>query len=194
MTAVRAALGARVWAIALVVLALSLLLAIGPMLDVRRQSSTRGRYLGLTAIIAVALVAARTLVLSALTAVIGFQPLDSPLNILVTGLALLGLVGLATSVVERRRLSPPRPSYRAPGAERLRLHAALYFAAGIAGALIVGAYERFLQSAVTRTHLDVLHFSLHPIDLPRFAVGFGLILMHAAVIWGVALLAHTQTR
>ncbi len=191
VTAARAALRARVRAIALVIFTLSMLLAIGPMLDLRRESPTRGRYLGLTALMAAALVAARGLVLSAITAVTDFQPLDSPLNILVTGLTLVGLVALATNVVERRRLTPPRPSYRAPGAARLRLHAALYFAAGITGALLVGAYERFLQGAVTRTHLDVLHFSLHPIDLPRFAVGFGLILMHAAVVWGVALLAHT---
>ena len=59
VTAVRAALRARVRAIALVILAVSLLLAIGPMLDARRRSSTRGRYLGLTAIMAVALRGAR---------------------------------------------------------------------------------------------------------------------------------------
>jgi signal transduction histidine kinase len=188
VAAARSALRNRVWAIALVVLAASLLLAIGPILDARRRASTRGKYLGLTAVMAAALILARTLVLSAITAVADVQPLDSPLNILVTGLTLLGLVVLAISVVERRRVSAPRPPV---GASQGRLRvAALYFAAGAAGALLVGAYERFLQRAVTRTHLDVLHFSLHPIDVPRFAVGFGLILMHAAVVWGVALLVH----
>src|SRR5207247_4624632 len=126
-----------------------------------------------------------------ISAVADFQPLDSPLNILVTGLTLLGLVALATSVVERRRTASPRPAYRSDD-RSLRLQAiALYFAAGAVGATLVGGYEQFLQRVVTRTHLDVLHFSLHPVDTPRFAVGFGLILMHAAVVWGVGLLLHT---
>jgi len=190
---VRRALRNRVWAIGLLVLAATLLLSVGPLLDRRRRSSTRAAYLGLTAVIAVALVAARSLMLGAISAVGDVPPLDSPLNILVSGLTLLGLVALATSVVERRRLSPLRPAYLHAGntPRKLRLQAmALYFAAGVAGATLIGGYEQFLQRVVTRTHLDVLHFSLHPIDMPRFAVGFGLILMHAAVAWGVALLLH----
>ena len=55
------------------------------------------------------LIVARSLVMSAISAVADFQPLDSPLNILVTGLTLLGLVALATSVVDRRRTASPRP-------------------------------------------------------------------------------------
>jgi len=190
---VRSALRNRVRAIALLILAASLLLSIGPLLDQRRRSRTRAEYLALTAVIAVALVAARSIVLAAVSTVAGVQPLDSPLNVLITGLAATGLVALATSVVERRRISMPRRAHPAvdESPRSMRLQAmALYFAAGIAGAAIVGAYEQFLQRVVTRTHLDVLHFSLHPIDMPRFAVGFGLILLHAAAAWGVALLAH----
>jgi len=190
LDAARSALRSRVSAIALAVLAATLLLSVGPLLDRRRHARTRAGYLRLTALMAVALIAARSLAMFAVEAVADVQPLDSPLNILASGLTLLGLVALAVSVVERRRISSPRPSHRAPGGGRLRLHAALFFAAGIAGGLLVGGYERFLQRAVTRTHLDVLHFSLHPIDMPRFAVGFGLILMHASVAWGVALLVH----
>jgi len=193
LIAVRSALRSRVRAIGLLVFAATLLLAAGPLLDRRRRATTSGGYLWLTAAIAIAFVAARAVALVAIEAVAGVQPIDSPLNILVSGLTWLGLVALATSVVERRRISPPRPAYLAPGeAQRsLRLQAmALYFAAGAAGATLVGMYEQYLQRVVTRTHLDVLHFSLHPIDMPRFAVGFGLILMHAALVWGVALLVH----
>jgi signal transduction histidine kinase len=190
LSSARSALRDAVWAVGLAIFAATLLLAIGPILDLRRQSSTRRRYLTLTGLIAVALIAARSLVIAAISAVADFQPLDSPLNILVTGVTLLGLVALATSVVERRRTASPRLAYRSDDRSRRLQAIALYFAAGAGGATLVGAYQQFLQRVVARTHLDVLHFSLHPVDTPRFAVGFGLILMHAAVIWGVALLVH----
>ncbi len=179
----RAAFRSRVSAAALGVMTVTMLLALGPLLDQRRRSSTRGRYLAMTAAMIVILVAARTLALAAIAPVADTQSYESPPNILITGLTLLALVALAVTVVERWRVSRPRTP-RGRGV-------ALYFAAGIGGALIVGLYEQFLLRAVTRTHLDVLHFSLHPFDASRFAVGFGLILMHAAVAWGVACLAHT---
>ncbi len=191
ITLARAALRNRVWAISLTIFAISVLLAAGPLLDWRRRAATRRAYLSLTAVIAAVLVVARMLLLQAMSAVWNAQPVDSPANILVTGLTLLGLVTLAISVVERRRVSLPRLPFRSviDAASRPQT-LVLYFLAGAAGALAVCGYETFLERVVTRTHLDVLHFSLHPIDLPRYAVGFGLIFMHAAVAWGVALLAH----
>ena len=121
--------------------------------------------------------------LGALSAVVDAQPLDSPLNVLVTGLTATGLVALAVTAVERWRVvrqtphavGRPNPSRRPVLCRRHD---------------VVAAYERF-RSVVTLTHLDVLHFSLHPFDAPRFAVGFGLIAMHAAVVWGVALLLYS---
>ena len=191
---VRVALRNRVWALGLAVLAVSILIAIGPLLERRRRVTTRGAYVGLTAIIALALVGARWIALSAISFVADVQPIDSPLNILVTGLVSLALVALAVTVIERRRIARPRPAYHGPDAvdaTGARIRAiVLYAMAGALGALIVGAYEQFLQRVVTRTHLDVLHFSLHPIDVPRFAVDFGLVLMHAAVAWGIASLLH----
>ena len=191
----RAALRHRVRAISLAIFAATLLMAIGPLIDRRRRSRMRGEYLALTAAIAGALLAARSLALAAISVVADSQPLDSPLNILITGLTATGLIALAISTVERRRISSPRPPSQYQPADdaraQVRIKAiALYFAAGALGAALVGAYEQFLQRVVTRTHLDVLHFSLHPIDFPRLAVGFGLILLHAALIWGIALLVH----
>ncbi len=188
----REALRNRVWAIALAIFAIALLLSAGPLLDERRRSRTRAGYFALTAIIAAELVAARIVVLSAISAVADIQPLDSPLNILVTGLTALGLVAIAIGALERHRISHPRrgPGGDARSASQRLLVIALYFAAGALAGLVVPVYEQFLQRVVTRTHLDVLHFSLHPIDGPRLAVAFGLILMHAALAWGVAAMAH----
>ncbi|HUK34722.1 MAG TPA: HAMP domain-containing sensor histidine kinase, partial [Vicinamibacterales bacterium] len=185
----RAVLRSRTWALSLAIFSAALLLAIGPLLNRRRRTRARGEYISLTAAIAVAVVIVRHLTLTALSAVADVQPLDSPLNVFVTGLTTIGLVALAVTTVERWRLSRPRP--HAMPANRLRA-AGLFLAMGAIGAAIVVAYERFLQRAVTLTHLDVLHFSLHPFDVQRFAVGFGLIAMHAAVIWGVALLLYTS--
>ena len=149
-------------------------LSTGPLLDERRRCRTRGRYFALTIIVAAELIVARSVVLAAISAVVDIQPLDSPLNILVTGLTALGLVALAITVVERRRVSHPRTEGAAGGAPRRLGMIALYFVAGALAGLLAAVYEQFLQRVVTRTHLDVLHFSLHPIDVPRFAVDFGL--------------------
>jgi signal transduction histidine kinase len=182
----RSTLRGRILALSLVVFAASLLLASGPILDRRRVSRSTAEYVALTVAVAVVLFTTRSLVLAALSAVAEVQPLDSPLNVLVTGLTALGLVALGLSAVERWRIV--RRAHH-PATDRARV-AILFILAGAAGTAVVIAYERFLQRVVTSTHLDVLHFSLHPFDVSRFAVGFGLIAMHAAIIWGVALLLH----
>src|SRR6185312_11123761 len=61
---------------------------------------------------------------------------------------------------------------------------------GIAAATLLWTYERFLESVVTRTTVDILHFSLHPLDASRLGLAFGLLLLHAAVIWGAAAIAR----
>jgi signal transduction histidine kinase len=183
----REVLRSRIWAISLAIFAAAVLLAIGPLLDRTRRAIGPTEFLVFTAGVAAAVLAARSLTLSALSAVADVQPLDSPLNVLVTGVAAMGLVALAMTTVERWRVSKQRPHVAAQKHIRAVV---LFFVAGAVGAGIIVAYERFLQRVVTLTHLDVLHFSLHPFDVPRFAVGFGLIALHAAVIWGVALLLH----
>jgi signal transduction histidine kinase len=183
----RAVLRSRIWALSLAILSVALLLAVGPLLERRRSTKSTREYVALTLGVTSALLVTRALVLAALAAVADVQPLDSPLNVLVTGLTAIGLVALAVSVVERWREVRHTPYPLSHGRARV---ITMFLLTGAAAAGIVIAYERFLQRVVTLTHLDVLHFSLHPFDVPRFAVGFGLIAMHAAVIWGVALLLH----
>ena len=54
-------------------------------------------------------------------------------------------------------------------------------------------YARFLQSVVSMTTVDLLHFSLHPLDASRLCLAFGLVLLHAAVIWSAAALIRLPT-
>ena len=89
--------------------------------------------------------------------------------------------------MERRRVAAPR----------FRLHrltlvslALVYAAAGALAASLVWAYDRFLQNIVSRSSFDLLHFSLHPFNAPRLAIGFGLVLLHAGVFWGAALMPY----
>jgi signal transduction histidine kinase len=56
--------------------------------------------------------------------------------------------------------------------------------------VLLYGYERFLQLVVSRASLDLLHFSLHPISATRLAIAFGLVLLHASVIWSAAALTR----
>ena len=68
--------------------------------------------------------------------------------------------------------------------------AAVYVVTGVIAAAVLAGYERFLQEVVARTNIDVVHFSLHPFSIRGLSVGFGLVLLHAAVLWGAAMTAH----
>ena len=59
------------------------------------------------------------------------------------------------------------------GATRLAL---AYVGTGALTAGILWEYERILESVSARSTLDLLHFSLHPVDATRLGVAFGLLL------------------
>ena len=166
--AARAVLRSRIWALSVTIFSAALLLAIGPLLSRRQTTSSTTEYVWLTLAVAIVVLALRSLVLGALSSVADAQPLDSPLNVLVTGLTATGLVALAVTAVERWRVVRRTPYALSESRARVVV---LFFVVGAIGAAVVAAYERFLQRVVTLTHLDVLHFSLHPFDVPRFAVG-----------------------
>ena len=50
-----------------------------------------------------------------------------------------------------------------------------------------GRTSGLLLAIAAQTSLDLLHFSLHPLNSVRLSVAFGLVLLHAAVLWGAAL-------
>ncbi|HKT78794.1 MAG TPA: HAMP domain-containing sensor histidine kinase, partial [Vicinamibacterales bacterium] len=56
------------------------------------------------------------------------------------------------------------------------------------GCLALWWYARFLQRITAETTTDLLRFALTPIAVDRLAQAFGLLLLHAAVIWSAALL------
>ena len=176
------------WAAAISTFAVTLLLCTGPLLEVRRRARDVRTFVALTLTLATLGIASLALLLWVGRSVIGPAAATSPWGLLLIALAGLALVAIALDLVERRRTAPPRPAMT-PGSESSRI-AARHVAAGAAAGLVLAAYEIALREMVTNTSLDVLHFSLHPVEAARLAAAFALVLMHAAAIWA----AVTVTR
>ena len=193
LVAVRASWRRGTWAAALAMLVLTLLLATGPLVERTRLAFTPAAANAATAAIALTLVAARLLLWTAVTLVIGPRPLTSPVDLLPTALLTVVLVWIAVDLVERRRYVNPRvPLLQPSGGAAMRV-AAAYGASGLLLAGLLWGYALFLQLITARTTLDLLHFSLHPISAPRLALAFSLVLLHTAVIWAAAVLARLPT-
>ena len=185
LAAARARWRAVTWAVVLGVLALTLLLCAGPLIDLRGQARVMSPFLGFTALLIVLIVSVRGVLYAGLTPLAPNSQL-MPLDLLLTTLTLAVVVWLVLDLVERRRFARPRvPVLAATVAARVTI-AAAFLLAGAADAGLLLGYERLLRRVVADTSLDLLHFSLHPFSSGRLAVEFALVLMHAAAIWGAA--------
>jgi signal transduction histidine kinase len=187
---------------ALAVVAVTLLLLAAPLLTLRNRGRTTGAYAGAAAGLTGIVLAARALLWFAVpshwSATSLFSPstfasgmlgplLRSPVDLFVTALALLALVALAGDALERLRLAGRgrRHAVR-PGADLARF-AVIQLGVGAAGVLLTLSYELFLGDTFTNAGLDILHFSIHPLDVARLALVLGLLLFDAAVLWVSAL-------
>ncbi len=185
LSGARARWRAMTRAAVLAVLAVALLLCAGPLMDLRRQTRVMGRFLGFTALLVVLVVGARAIVYFALAPLAqSIEP--TPLDLLLTTLAMAVVVWLLLDLIERRRFARPRLRMLPDTAGSRLAAVAAYLAAGLAAGLLLWGYERLLRRVVADTNLDLLHFSLHPISGGRLALEFALVLLHAAVIWGAA--------
>ncbi len=183
-----------VYAVALAVLAATLLLLCGPVLDERlRARSVRG-YLGATFTAMGLVLGARLLLWVAIpsrwaggslfmgraTAVVA-PLLRSPLDFFETALTLAALVAiLAPAVAQLRERVRRRP---------LRGHraVAVHLAAGLVLAALLAGHQLFLHDAVNDTSVNTLRFSLHPWDPTRLALIAGLVFFEAANLWAATL-------
>jgi signal transduction histidine kinase len=112
-----------------------------------------------------------------------------------TAVTVLGMVALAADLVERRRRAARagrRPWRWSAGT--VAPFALSQLGAAAASAALVRLYQRELADALANTSLDVLHFSLHPLELRRLALAVGLIAAHAAIVWAVVLILRTAGR
>jgi signal transduction histidine kinase len=189
----RAQWRARTYAASVFVAIMALLLGTGPLLDARRRARSAGAFIAATGAIAAILLVARAALIWVVASVAGPQPFGAPANVLLTALTATAFVGLAAEALARRRVANPRPPLWLTQASvlwgEIRV-GVLYAVTGAVAAAVIAVYERLLDGIVARTNIDVTHFSLHPFSVRGLAVGFGLVLMHAAIIWGAALLTH----
>ena len=186
LAAARARWRGGTWAAVLSVVGITLLLCAGPLLELRRRARTTRTFVAASAGLVVAIVIARVVFWFAASPLQGRRPLTSPLDLLLTALALTAIVWVTLDSIERWRLVGPRPRRLVGTAEVVVWVVLAYVAAGIAVTAIVWMYERVLQQVVSQTPLDLVQFSLlslHPLNGARIALDFGLVLLHAGVIW-----------
>src|SRR5262245_27744273 len=163
-------------------LTLALILGAGPLLKWRRAARASRTVVAATLSLIAVAVAARFLIWLAMAPLAG-RALDVPLALLPNALFLAAMVWLIIDSLERWRVGPPRARLRAPTAAMFGTVALFAFLAALGATTVLWAYERLLRSIAAHSSFDLLHFSLHPLEITRLCIAFGLVLLHAAVIW-----------
>src|SRR5215467_851880 len=115
LAAARADWRGKTRAASLIALVAALLIGVGPVLDLRRQTRSNARFLLGSLVVAAILLTARFFLRQAVTWVAGPQPFDAPAGLLLTALTAAGLVRLGVDALERRRTARPRAPLRTAG-------------------------------------------------------------------------------
>ena len=167
----------------LAVAGLTLLFCVGALLDLRRDARDAWTFSRRTIAVFVAIGLTRAVVAFASAALLSGSPLASSIDLLATALAVLAAAWVVLDTIERWRMTGPRPHLLAGAGESAAWIALAYAAAGLVTTAIIWAYERLLRGIVSQSNFDLLQFSLHPLDPARIAFAFGIVLLHATVIW-----------
>ena len=193
-------------AIVLGILALTLIVAMPPLLRWRESFLKLTDHLKAVGVILAMLAAARLLLWFApterwtdqvfRTAALGpglRTLLRTPMDFLLTLAVIATVIVLTFDLVERlrrtirHRLPPP------DGRHDWTLFAAAHVGAGAAVALLLVGYEVLLGNAISATSVDALHFSLHPLVSARLAFAVGLLLAQAVVFWSGIVIVTLMT-
>jgi signal transduction histidine kinase len=174
-------------AIVALVVALSLLAVAASVLEFRRSVRQTASVLAASFALAILLVFARTV----LWAGGGFLSrggwFDPPIDLTLTALMSLALVWLTLDLIERWRVDRRRPLRT----QRSRTWTvATGTLAGAVTVALLSTYADLLRRFTAAAAFDPLHFSLHPFDVPRVLSACGLVVLHAAAVWGAAALTR----
>src|SRR5262249_30766087 len=150
------------------------------------------RFVTMTAVLIVMIVAARVILYFALTPV-AQDASPTPFDLFFTTLTMAGVVWLVLELIEGRRFARPRVRLLALSASALAFVAAVYAVAGFASGAILWGYENLLRRVVADTNLDLLHFSLHPLSATRIALEFALVMLHASVVYGIVVVLRVPS-
>jgi nitrogen fixation/metabolism regulation signal transduction histidine kinase len=168
----------------LTIVVLTLILCGAAAADIRRRGRDARSYAAATVAVLATIGLARVVASFATSAALADDALQPPVDLLLTALMAVAVVWVALDTIERWRAAGPRPRLLLGAGESLAWVGLAYFAAGVAAAAIVWLYERKLRDIVSQSTFDLVQFSLHPLDGTRITLTCGLVLVHAAVIWG----------
>src|SRR5262249_10166851 len=155
------------------VLGVTLLLCAGPLLELRRRTRDLRPFVVLTGGLVLATLIVRLVFSAAIRPLVGPRTLTSPLDLMLDALLVAMLTWLTLEVMERRRVSRPRPHLLTATTWSLFWVMLAYAAAGAADAALLYGYERFLQRVVSPGAVHLFFSLLHPGHAPRVAVGAG---------------------
>ena len=193
----RRAWRSRVLSLVVLILAVTVLLLAGPLLDWRARARSTEDYMSavvsLVGVILTGQVLLRwalpsrwratspsTLLAPAVSRDVGFTTVD----LLLGAFVVVALVGVSAHLVDRwRRASRRRRRAAASDAATQRRFTVEHAVAGTVVALGFAGYATALRSIIDRTDVDVLHLSLHPWDADRLTLIAGLHLLHAGAVW-----------
>ncbi len=193
-------------AVVLGILALTLIVALPPLLRWREAFPKLSDHLKAIGVILALLAAARLLLWFAPTGrwtdqvfrLTALGPalralLRTPIDFLLTMATIAAVVVLAFDLVERMRRTIrhrfPPPETRSDWV----IFAITQLVAGGVVALLLVSYEELLGNAISATSVDALHFSLHPLVSARLAFALGLLFAQAVVFWSGVLIVTTMT-
>ena len=108
--------------------------------------------------------------------------LTSPFDFLLTALTAGTLVVLLLFAGEAWRTDRQHRRRAIAGTGRVAAFIGAQLAAGAGVAAILAGHQALLRDTIANTTLDLLHFSLHPWDTPRFALQAGLVVWHASAL------------
>jgi signal transduction histidine kinase len=180
---------------ALMVLAVTVLLFCGPLVDWRNRARSMRPYITALALMCGAIAIARIILRAASPAdwsnalVFSGVPyassvlaplLTSPFDFLLTAGAALALVTLLLVAIESLRIHGRQ--HRSTASDAPLPFVAMQLVAGLGVAAVFLGHVALLRDTITYTSLDLLHFSLHRWDTSRLTMQVGLLMAHASAI------------
>jgi signal transduction histidine kinase len=186
-------------AVALAILALTLIASVPPLLRWRNTMTRMSDRISVLAIVFALLVGARALLWLApapdwTSQIFHFETLGAPLRALLRSpvdflftMMLAGaLVMLGSDIAERTRLAMRHRGSAPQSNQERAVFCLTQLGAGALVALLLIGYEGLLGNAVAATSVDALHFSLHPWDASataRVAFAIAVVFAQAVVLW-----------
>jgi signal transduction histidine kinase len=183
LAARRAALRRSVGAMAIAVVAVTVLLLSGPLLDARVGARVPPREVRLTIAIVAVIAAGAALLgvafrIAPWSGVAGYR---SAFRLALGGLVAAAAAATLVSAAVRLRVAL-RAVRRRPEDLRIRF-VVVQLTCGVVLAVLLIGFEQVLGRSADPAAVDLRHFSLHPWGVPRLATLTGILLGHAAALW-----------